>query len=323
MKAMILAAGLGTRLRPLTDKIPKPAVPLLNVPMLLYNEFLLRELPIRSLVINTHHLSEQIRSLQSRLTVRDVHWSHEQPEILGSGGGIWNAKKYLAGESEFVVANGDNVLIPTEGEFLKKFVDRHYEERPLATLMAIEHPDAGTKFNALWVDDSGQLLGVGTKKLSDRGYHFVGVQMYSQKIFDYLPVGESSIFGDVLLPAIESGAKVTVHLGKARWFETGDEKNYLVATQELANILWSEKNSVEKIFLQHLLQAHAPTMKLPAKSEPFRGSGSIVERGCNLTGVVVLGHDVKVLGGASLENVVVLENTVIPPSTTSRNRIIF
>lgn len=323
MKAMILAAGLGTRLRPLTNRIPKPAVPLLNVPMLLYNEFLLRELRPKSLVVNTHHLPEKIRELQSRFSVKDVIWSDEQPVVLGSGGGIWKAREFLKGEGDFIVANGDNVLIPSESDFLQRFADRHRKERPLATLMAIEHPDAGTKFNALWVDDSGHLLGVGTEKLSDRGYHFVGVQMFSQKIFDWLKPGESNIFRDVLLPAVKAGQKVTVCLSKARWYETGDERSYLETTRELANLLWAKENSKEKIFLQHLLQTHAPKMKVPGKNEAFIAPGSVIEKGCRFEGVVILGRNVQILNNSFLSDVVVMDQTVVSASTTSRNRIIF
>ena len=109
MKAMILAAGFGTRLRPLTHTVPKPMVPILNRPMLEHTIHLLRTHGIQDITVNLHHLPEVLIDYFGEGPDFGVqlHWSHES-EILGTAGGIKRAQKFLDGET-FVVINSDVV----------------------------------------------------------------------------------------------------------------------------------------------------------------------------------------------------------------------
>ncbi|HEX4922571.1 MAG TPA: NDP-sugar synthase [Bdellovibrionales bacterium] len=324
MKGMLLAAGLGTRLRPVTDRIPKPAVPMLNVPMLLYNEYLLRSLELERLVVNTHHLPERIRELRPRMKVQDLVFSHE-PQILGSGGGIWNAKKHLNDGFHFIVCNGDNIILPKRAGLLEQFMEFHKHHKALSTLMVMEHPDAGVKFNAVWADKAGNVAGIGKTKtgVGTKPYHFIGIQAFSPRIFEYLPEGESNIFQDAILPALQNEQRVLAFTAPVRWYETGDEKSYLDATLELANLLWSEESSFEKTFLQQLLQDLLPTMKIPARGEPFLGDGAQVENGATLEGIVVLGNRVRITKNSHLKDTVVLDEATLHDGVSLQNRLIF
>jgi len=109
MKAMVLAAGLGTRLRPLTDRTPKPLLPVAGRPILLWNLLLLKRHGITDIIINLHHLGEQIVQVLgdgSRFGMR-VAYSHE-PTLLGTGGGIKQAAPFLK-DGSFLVLNGDTL----------------------------------------------------------------------------------------------------------------------------------------------------------------------------------------------------------------------
>lgn len=108
MKAMILAAGRGERMRPLTDHIPKPLLPVLHRPLIEYHIERLAQAGYRELIINTHHLGEQIRAHLGngdRFNV-SIHYSDEQPEALETGGGIFQALPLL-GSDIFLVINAD------------------------------------------------------------------------------------------------------------------------------------------------------------------------------------------------------------------------
>lgn len=109
MKAMIFAAGLGTRLRPLTDRKPKALVDLGGIPMLERVILKLKDAGVNEFVINVHHYAEQIRSFLESKHNFDVtiHISDESDKLLDTGGGILKAREWLDGNEPFIVHNAD------------------------------------------------------------------------------------------------------------------------------------------------------------------------------------------------------------------------
>jgi mannose-1-phosphate guanylyltransferase len=325
MKGMFLAAGLGTRLKPLTEKIPKPAIPLLNVPMLLFNEFLLRDLDLSGIVVNTHHLPKQIRSLFDRFKCSRVHESHEAPQILGSGGGIWKAKKYLESEDHFIVCNGDNIVLPRESSVIQEFRDYHIRTGAIATLFLIEHEGVGRDFRGVWLNKDNRILDISKQSAGaqSRGYHFIGIQMFSKRIFNLLPEGESNIFDDVLIKAIKAGEKVMGFPNESLWFETGDEKSYLQASRSCLELLTGSGASIEKNFLISLLTTHTRGFHIPPLGQPLMGQNVRLSNTAKIDGVTVIGSHVSVLDNAEIRGSVLLDNVEIPSHTTIQNRIVF
>src|SRR5580698_8851230 len=139
MNALILCAGLGTRFRPTTEKIAKPALPFLNLPLLAYSLVYLESVGLNTLVINTHHLPKTVEAAASGLVKSSYKtiFSNE-PKILGSGGGIKNNEAHLKGrltsDDEFLVANGDEVMLFNHGDGLSRLVAFHRAQGALATL---------------------------------------------------------------------------------------------------------------------------------------------------------------------------------------------
>src|SRR5438552_12706134 len=112
MKAMILAAGFGTRLRPITYLLPKPMVPLCGQPLIAWSIEALMPTGVRDFIVNLHHLPDAIRrDLPSRFP--DAHFDFSfEPEILGTGGGVRKVRTRLEDENEFLLVNGDSVASP-------------------------------------------------------------------------------------------------------------------------------------------------------------------------------------------------------------------
>src|SRR5256885_1556950 len=109
MKAMVLCAGFGTRLRPLTDRVPKPLVPVCGVPLLKYNLALLKNAGVREIVVNVHHLAAEMEkgAIQiAREVGLELAVSRETGHILGTGGGVRRAAGLL-GRGTFLLLNGD------------------------------------------------------------------------------------------------------------------------------------------------------------------------------------------------------------------------
>src|SRR5438105_4474247 len=112
MKALILAAGIGTRLRPLTDVIAKPMVPVCNRPLIAWIVDELLAAGVRDLIVNLHHLPDAIEQyLPNEFAEVRFEFSKER-EILGSGGAIRRVRSLLAGEEDFFVLNGDTLQRP-------------------------------------------------------------------------------------------------------------------------------------------------------------------------------------------------------------------
>src|ERR1041385_376305 len=145
MKAMILAAGLGTRLRPLTNTIPKPLLPIAGTPLIVWNLLLLKRYGFHDVVINLHHLGPMIEHAVgngSRYGLRIIY--SREPVILGTGGGLKQAELYFSGESVLVL-NGDTLVELDLGALY----ECHQQSEAMATLVLREYRDRkSTRLNS-------------------------------------------------------------------------------------------------------------------------------------------------------------------------------
>ena len=120
--AMVLAAGLGTRMRPLTDRIPKPLVSLAGKPLIDHVLARLAEAGVTNVVVNVHHMADQIEEHLADRTVPHVQISDERGELLDTGGGVMRARAKLGNESIFI-HNSDSVWIEGTEPCLQKMVE--------------------------------------------------------------------------------------------------------------------------------------------------------------------------------------------------------
>jgi mannose-1-phosphate guanylyltransferase len=208
MKAMILAAGLGTRLRPLSDHCAKPAMPIRGRPVVsLLLEFLNRQ-GIRDIMINLHYLPETIRGAVENDCPRDTHivWSDE-PEPLGTGGGIRRAADFLSGAEECIVLSGD-MLIDID---LATLIGVHHQRQFDATFVLLDDARS-SDFGTIGIDAGGCVTRVGKRTVADnvredRAGLFTGVRIFSRRVFDRWP--DATVFEDLrdwLMPGMEAGA---------------------------------------------------------------------------------------------------------------------
>ncbi|MGE0684406.1 MAG: NDP-sugar synthase, partial [Candidatus Binatia bacterium] len=152
MRAMILAAGLGTRLKPLTNTVPKALVPVAGRPLIEYSLLFLRSQGITEVVINLHHLGGKIREAlgDGSLYGMRIFYSPEDP-ILETGGGIKNAQSLLDGET-FMVVNCDTILDLNLQEALKF----HHQKQAVATLVLRSDPDVD-HYGVIQTNDQGRI----------------------------------------------------------------------------------------------------------------------------------------------------------------------
>jgi NDP-sugar pyrophosphorylase family protein/thiamine kinase-like enzyme len=181
VNAMVLAAGFGTRLRPLTEKIPKPMIPLGNI-SLLENIFInLKNAGVNKIAVNTHYLGNYIaNAIQQSPWFNNVHLFHEK-EILGTGGPIVNAASILKNNNAFLLHNGD-IFSNVD---LKELLDFHFSQNNMVSMLMIDGPENKVAVNNGKVLDILNLLG--RQDDSFKMFTYSGIAVFSNKIFDYLP----------------------------------------------------------------------------------------------------------------------------------------
>ena len=224
MKAMILAAGFGTRLGELGKSTAKCLVQAGGKPLLEQVVDRLKLAGVQELVINLHHLGDQVRDYvksQNNFGLK-VSFSEEQ-EILGTGGGILHAQKLLSNCEEFIVHNGD-VFSDLD---LTQVVAAHRKENAFATLVVQER--AGSR--PLLFSTDNKLIGwenknTGEQKLirtgKNRAYGFSGIQILSNRIFTYLSKRSGSFSSiSTYLDAAEAGEKIQPFIHSGYWLDVG------------------------------------------------------------------------------------------------------
>jgi mannose-1-phosphate guanylyltransferase len=152
LRAMLVTAGFGTRLAPLTDLLPKPAVPLANRPTVWFALDHLRRLGLREFVLNTHHLARELEAEVRAVAAPDLRLSFvHEPEILGTGGGVRNAWQPQAGET-FLIMNGKLLFAPDIAAALRL----HRESGAIAT-MIVSAVASGDPLGAIEYDRAGRV----------------------------------------------------------------------------------------------------------------------------------------------------------------------
>ena len=159
IRAFILAAGYGERLRPITDHIPKPLLPILGRPVIEIVLERLAMLPVDSFGINIHHKPEMLMQWAYASQYADKIELFHEKAILGTGGALRNASEFL-GSSAFIVHNAD-ILSDIS---LETLVEEHFLSGNTVTLAVHDYE----KYNNLWIDIAGNLRNVGNAGISSR-----------------------------------------------------------------------------------------------------------------------------------------------------------
>jgi NDP-sugar pyrophosphorylase family protein len=228
MKAMILAAGYGTRLRPVTYTIPKPIVPLCGRPLMAWAVEALLAGGIRDFVVNLHHLPEAIERYLRETYAAEARFefSHEA-EILGTGGGVRRVRTLLDADDDFFLVNGDTVQFPPYDALLSL-----RRERDALAALTLRHPPQSDRFTPVWFEND---LVTGFGQGTGEPLMFSGTHLISRRIFEYLPDKDfSGIVDEVYQPMIESGRELVAGVvDDGLWFDIGTPLRYMAASRTL------------------------------------------------------------------------------------------
>jgi NDP-sugar pyrophosphorylase family protein len=296
MRAMILSAGYGTRLWPLTEDRTKPAIPILGKPLVGYVAEYLARYGYDEIVVNLHHRPESVRRALGDGSKFGVRLQYvEEPEILGTSGGIDNARSLLDGET-FIVVNGK---IITDID-LNAAMETHRRMRALATLVVLPNPSC-ERFSIVRAK-AGMLLGFGGIPVpadfigKEPPLMFTGIQILEPAIFEHIPRGAfSHSTTDVYPQAVAKVERIALHVAEGHWHELSTIRRYLDISLQLLSQTGTDicRGAGGRI---------APSA---AVKESILWDNVIVEEGASVSRAI-LADNVRIPAGAVIENAAVV-----------------
>jgi NDP-sugar pyrophosphorylase family protein len=238
-QAIVLAAGLGTRLLPLTKKMPKPILPVGGIPILLFNLFLLKEAGVSHITMNLHHRPEKIRRLLKNFRRLGLQLRYSlEPRILGTAGGIAQALSKMKKTSTFVL-NGD-ILYDLDLKAMNAVHRRHQAQATLACVPI----DRAPVHSYVEFDHKGKIYRIAGEPKPPhpipplRKAIFSGVHLVEPEIFVNYPLKSfGCVIRKIYQPALATGKNLHAYYHEDSWWDLGS----LAELKKVDLSLWCEK----------------------------------------------------------------------------------
>ena len=308
MKAMVLAAGLGTRLRPLTYEISKPMVPVLDRPVMEHILDLLERHGFEEVVANLHYFPDAIREYFGER----VSYSFEE-ELLGTAGGVRKCAEFF-GEEPFLIISGDALTDIDLGALTA----RHREAGGVATLAVKQVPDT-REYGVVLHDAAGRITGFQEKPEPDEALSTLGncgIYVFDPSIFDYFPRTPFVDWAkDVFPTLLENDVPFYIHEMKGYWNDVGSLGELRQGTFDA--LRGELRLRVEGEELRPGVTVAGSSLREDAEVEAPAWVGRDVRMGAGvrLMGPMVLGDRVSIGAGAELRGCIVFPGTEIPDGT--------
>jgi mannose-1-phosphate guanylyltransferase len=337
MKAMVLAAGRGNRVRPITDTVPKPMIPVINKPVMAFLVDLLRQHGFEDIVVSTSYLAHEIENYFGDGDAFGVHIAYSfegyhvngeaVPEGLGSAGGLKKLQDFSRFfDSTFAVLCGDAIIDLD----LTAAVRQHRERNSIATIVLKDVPRGDTcRYGIVRTDDSGRIVQFQEKpdpKDAVSTTANTGIYIFEPEVLDHIPSGQTFDIGGQLFPLL--AAKQLPFYGITlpfSWIDIGQTPDYWEATQlilrgelkffempgrEIAPGVWAGINLA--------VDLEKTTITPPV----YIGSSTKIEAGATIIGPTCIGRNCLVESGARIDRCIVGEYTRITGFADMTEKII-
>ena len=291
--AFVLGAGLGTRLRPLTNRRPKPLIPVVNRPLIAHTFDRLREQSIESLVVNTHWAAEAYATAfpESAYRGMPLDFREEKPEVLETAGGIKNVEDLLGGEP-FIVHNGD-ILTDLS---LREALGFHVASGNEVTLI-LRSKDGPLQIS--FDEASGRVTDIGRRldPASEPSFLFTGIYIVQPEFLRRIPAATKISVVTIFCEMIRAGAKLGgIIIDEGNWWDLGTREQYLAVHR------WLAEGGIR----------NAEWLHPSAQISP----GAIVE------GATAIGANARIGEGARLRDCLIWENAEVAPGAVLERCIV-
>ena len=338
MKAMILAAGKGTRVRPITQTIPKPMIPILQKPVMEFLVELLRQHGFDQIMVNVSHLADVIENYfrDGQKFGVQIAYSFEGRieegemigEALGSAGGMKRIQDFSPFfDDTFVVLCGD-ALIDLD---LTAAVKWHREKGAMATIVMKSVPrEEVPSYGVVVTDDSGKIKAFQEKPSVEEALSTdinTGIYIFEPEIFKYIPSGQEYDIGSQLFPAlVAEGAPFYGISMDFEWVDIGKVPDYWRAIQSV--LLGQVKNvSIPGIEVRPGIYAGLNVAvnwdKVDITGPVYIGGMTIIEDGAKIVGPTMIGPNCWLCKGATVENSVIFEYSRLGSDVRLVDKLVF
>jgi len=316
IRALVLAAGLGTRLRPLTGLTPKPLLPVRGVPILGHTLAQLAAAGCEAAAVNLHYLGEQIRQrFGDSHAGMPLTWS-EEPEVLGTLGALHPLREFLANADLVLLINGDSLC-----EWpLRRLIRHHLAGGARSTLLLTSRPDPARYGGGVGIDRSGRLTSFrpGDPERGEvaRRYVFAGAHAFSPALLERVGPGFSDLVRDLYTPMLAEGEPIDSIVDGGLWHDMGTPQRFLDGVLD-----WSRADWPERLWRRSWI---SPEASLEAGAKVRRSSvepGAKVGEGARVEGSVLL-PGARVGKGCVVRETIVGFGASIPPGTWVERRIV-
>jgi len=317
LKAMVMAAGMGSRLEPITLIMPKPLIPVMNRPLMDIILGQLAKAGVKDVISNTYYLADQIINRYEH-NKAGINFSYiKETELSGTAGGMKKCQFFFEKGEDFIVMSGDGLT----NVDIKKAVDIHKKSGVIATIGVKEVPhELVSHFGVVVTDDNGYITEFQEKPpLEDAKSNLIntGIYVFNYKIFDYIPEGEFYDFARNVFPKLLSDRQINTFRIDGYWNDIGTIEQYKQSIQDVFN----GKCKIEhgKITETNLGNYLAGDSKIPSRAR-FNGN-TVIGNNCKLGEYIMLDNCI-VFDGAEIPAGSELKDCVVLPSFQSKIKTI-
>lgn len=321
MKAMVLAAGVGSRLDPLTSQLPKPLVPVANRPVMEHLIRLLAFNGFENIISNLHYLPEKISSYFGDGSKFGVNLNYRlEKELSGDAGGVRACKDFF-GQDSFMVIMGD---LLTDAA-LSHIYAEHKRRGALATIAVKKVADV-SQFGVVLRDNEGFITGFQEKPRPEEALSncaSTGIYILEPSIFDYMPKEGSYGFGRQLFPSlVEMGLPVlSVDIG-SYWSDVGTIQQYRQSNFDALEGTLQLADCLPKHELGYLSRTSQIAGGVSVEGSLMLGENSSIESGVKIRGKVIIGDNCRIESDAYLEDTIVWSNSIVESNASLKHCIV-
>ena len=315
MIAMVMCAGEGTRLRPLTYVLPKPMMPILNRPVLEYTLLNLKKYGIREAVINLSYKPRPIIDYfqdGSKMGMK-IHYSIEK-KMLGTAGGVKNVESLIRKDpdSEFLVTSGDGL---TDINFAQ-LIDFHRQKKSLGTI-ALQSADSRFEYGVTLLNKDGRVRRFIEKPSWSDVYSCLvntGIYVFNKEIFGHIPARRFYDFGKQVWPELlQKKKRVFGYEFKDFWTDIGNIAEYRRANRVAMDKMKSRVWKGERSKVHSSVKVIAPC---------FIGNDCVIEKNATIGPYSVIGNGSRVLARSILSNSILWEGSTLPCEFRLENTVL-